>query len=76
MTDEQIRANIRLVRYLVKKYPTIQYLIGHSEYRQFEGHPLWLERDEGYRTDKVDPGERFMNAVRQGVADLGLLGPP
>jgi N-acetyl-anhydromuramyl-L-alanine amidase AmpD len=76
MTDEQIRANIRLVRYLVRKYPTIRYLIGHSEYRQFEGHPLWLEQDEGYRTDKVDPGERFMNAVRQGVAGLGLEGPP
>ena len=76
MTDEQIEANIRLVRYLVEKYPTIEYLIGHSEYRQFEGHPLWLEVDEGYRTEKVDPGERFMNAVRRGVADLGLQGPP
>ena len=76
MTDEQIDANIRLVRYLVKKYPTIEYLIGHSEYRQFEGHPLWLEQNEGYRTEKVDPGERFMNAVRNGVADLGLHGPP
>ena len=76
MTDEQIEANIRLVRYLVKKYPTIEYLIGHSEYRQFEGHALWLEQDEGYRTEKVDPGERFMNAVRNGVADLGLHGPP
>ena len=76
MTDEQIEANIRLVRYLVKRYPTIEYLIGHSEYRQFEGHPLWLELDEGYRTEKVDPGERFMSAVRRGVADLDLLGPP
>ena len=76
MTDEQIAANIRLVRYLARKYPTIEYLIGHSEYRQFEGHPLWLEQDEGYRTEKVDPGERFMNAVRNGVADLGLQGPP
>ena len=76
MTDEQIAANIRLVRYLVKKYPAIQYLIGHSEYRQFEGHPFWLELDEGYRTDKVDPGERFMSAVRRGVADLELQGPP
>lgn len=76
MTDQQIAANIDLVRYLVKKYPTIQYLIGHSEYRQFEGHPLWLERDEGYRTEKVDPGERFMSAVRKGIADLELNGPP
>ncbi len=76
MTDEQIAANIELVRYLVEKYPTIRYLIGHSEYQQFEGHPLWLELDASYRTEKVDPGDRFMNAVREAVADLGLQGPP
>lgn len=76
MTDEQIEANIELVRYLAEKYPTIRYLIGHSEYQEFEGHSLWLELDEGYRTEKVDPGDRFMTAVRERVADLGLLGPP
>jgi N-acetylmuramoyl-L-alanine amidase len=76
MTDEQIEANVQLVRYLAGRYSSIEYLIGHSEYREFEGHPLWLELDEGYRTDKVDPGDRFMAAVREGVADLGLLGPP
>jgi len=76
LTDEQIAANIRLVRYLVRKYPTIRYLIGHMEYRKFEGHPLWLELDESYRTEKIDPGDRFMTAVRNAVADLGLEGPP
>ena len=76
MTDEQIAANIQLVRYLAEKYPTIQYLIGHMEYREFEGHPLWLELDEDYRTEKVDPGDRFMTAVRDAVADLRLEGPP
>ena len=76
LTDEQIAANIRLVRYLVRKYPTIRYLIGHMEYQRFEGHPLWLELDETYRTEKVDPGDRFMTAVREAVADLGLEGPP
>lgn len=76
MTDEQIKANIELVSYLVEKYPTIRYLIGHSEYQQFEGHPLWLELDESYRTEKVDPGDRFMNAVRDAVANLRLEGPP
>jgi beta-N-acetylhexosaminidase len=76
LTDEQIAANIRLVRYLVRKYPTIRYLIGHMEYRRFEGHALWLELDESYRTEKIDPGDRFMTAVRKAVADLGLEGPP
>ncbi len=76
LTRAQIKANIRLVRYLVDKYPTIEYLIGHHEYQQFEGHALWRELDDGYRTEKVDPGDRFMAAVRAGVADLGLKGPP
>jgi N-acetyl-anhydromuramyl-L-alanine amidase AmpD len=76
LTDEQIAANIRLVRYLATQYPTIQYLIGHMEYREFESHPLWLELDEGYRTEKTDPGDRFMTAVREAVADLELEGPP
>jgi beta-N-acetylhexosaminidase len=76
LTDAQIEANIRLVRHLVRRYPTIRYLIGHMEYRRFEGHPLWLELDEDYRTEKIDPGDRFMTAVREGVAELGLDGPP
>ena len=76
LTRAQERANIELVRYLKNKYPTIDYLIGHYEYRKFEGHPLWLEVDDGYRTVKDDPGPRFMSAVRSGVADLKLMGPP
>lgn len=76
LTEAQVAANARLVRYLARKYPTIEYLIGHSEYRAFEGHPLWRERDPGYRTAKIDPGERFMRAVRARVAELGLKGPP
>ena len=74
LTGAQVAANIALVRYLVRKYPTIEYLIGHHEYTAFEGHPLWRERDAGYRTSKIDPGERFMGAVRAGVRDLGLKG--
>lgn len=76
LTDEQVAANIQLVRYLRKRYPTIEYLIGHHEYRHFENHPLWRERDPAYRTVKTDPGDRFMTAVRNGVADLRLKAAP
>lgn len=72
LTDAQLEANARLVRYLKSKYPGIEYLIGHYEYRAFEGHPLWLEQDPTYRTEKTDPGERFMTALRHRVKDLGL----
>src|SRR5690606_30676404 len=48
LTKKQIKSNIWLVKYLSEKYP-IEYLIGHYEYTNFEGHELWLEVDEGYR---------------------------
>ncbi len=63
LTKKQLRANIFLVRYLAEKYD-IDYVIGHHEYQRFEGHPLWLEVDEGYRTEKTDPGDEFMKKVR------------
>jgi len=75
LTQAQVEANIALVRYLSKKYPTITHLIWHHEYRKMEKCDLWLERDDGYRTKKADPGEQFMWEVRQGVVDLNLTKP-
>lgn len=71
LTKEQLRSNTRLVRSLAKTYP-IEYLIGHYEYTAFEGNPLWLEKDSGYRTTKTDPGEEFMNKVRSNLSDLSF----
>ncbi|WP_420601701.1 peptidoglycan recognition family protein [Flagellimonas sp.] len=64
LTKEQLKSNIWLVKYLAEKYE-IDYLIGHYEYTNFEGHPLWLEVDDGYRTEKTDPGIDFMKKVRK-----------
>lgn len=63
LTDAQLKANIDLIDYLSSKYD-ISYVIGHHEYRNFEGHPLWLEKDQGYRTEKSDPGDAFMSEIR------------
>lgn len=78
MTDAQIQSNIDLVRYLKARFPSISHVIGHYEYRSFEhaGHDYFQEHDSRRRTRKVDPGEDFMGAVRTGIQDLGLLGPP
>lgn len=76
LTPAQLRSNIALVRYLKARYPSIQYLIGHYEYRQMEKTPLWLEKDKGYRTVKNDPGKKFMRDVRRNVKDLKLKTPP
>lgn len=62
LTTAQEKANIWLVNYLAKKYQ-IEYVIGHYQYTNFENHSLWLEKDDGYRTKKVDPGESFLNNV-------------
>ena len=67
LTPAQLRANIKLVKYLQAKYPTIKNIIGHYEYRDYENTPLWLEQDASYRTIKSDPGEKFMNDVRSAL---------
>ena len=72
LTDGQLKANEYIVRYLKQKYPSIEYLIGHYEYTLFEHHPLWKESDSTYRTQKTDPGVRFMTLLRERVSDLKL----
>jgi len=76
LTPAQRKSNIALVKYLVAKYPTIEYLIGHHRYKQMEQTPLWLEIDNGYRTVKSDPGDKFLNDVRKGIKPIILKKPP
>jgi len=63
LTDAQLKSNIKLVNYLSDKYH-IDYVIGHYQYTNFEGHELWLEKDDGYRTVKTDPGKEFLAAIK------------
>jgi N-acetylmuramoyl-L-alanine amidase len=72
LTDAQLNANIWLVKYLKKKYKTIDYLIGHHEYTTFQNTPLWKETNSKYRTNKSDPGDDFMEKLRNGVKNLNL----
>jgi hypothetical protein len=75
LTRAQVSANVRLVRQLAGRHD-ITHLIGHHEYRAFEGHPYFRERLRSYRTRKRDPGARFMRQLRRQVDDLELDGPP
>ena len=75
LTDAQLRANAFLINKLTQTYG-IEYLIGHYEYPLFEDHPLWKELDDGYRTEKIDPGREFMKRLRANVQELQLKGPP
>ena len=75
LTKAQLKANAWLVTHLTKEHD-IEYLIGHYEYPLFEKHPLWKEIDDGYRTEKTDPGKLFMKKLRSRVDSLGLMGAP
>jgi len=75
LTEAQILANIWLVKYLASKYK-IEYVIGHYEYTNFVGHKLWLEKDDGYRTEKTDPGSYFLNRVKSAITELNLKPTP
>ena len=76
LTPQQVQANIDLVYYLKAKYPSIEYLVGHHEYRPMEQTPLWLEKDKGYRTVKNDPGDAFVKKVYNKTECLGLKRAP
>lgn len=75
LTNDQIIANVKLVRYLNSKYK-IDYLIGHDEYLNFRNTPYWKETDPKYITIKRDPGKSFMEAVRLQTRDLNLKSKP
>lgn len=75
LTKKQLRSNIYLVNYLASKYD-IDYVIGHQEYTLFEGHPLWLEVDDGYRTEKTDPGMDFVEKVRNATKKFNFKTVP
>jgi beta-N-acetylhexosaminidase len=67
LTNAQLEANVFLVDYLKKRFDTIEYLVGHYEYRCFEDHKLWLELDDSYRTNKDDPHPNFMEALAKKI---------
>jgi len=41
-----------------------------------ESTSLWLELDKGYRTNKSDPGAKFMKEMREATQKLQLKMPP
>ncbi|MGY8915886.1 MAG: peptidoglycan recognition protein family protein [Flavobacteriales bacterium] len=75
LTRPQRRSNVWLVKYLKSKYD-IEYLIGHFEYTNFVDHPYWLERDDSYRTEKTDPGIRFLKRVKRATKKLNFKPTP
>ncbi len=75
LTDQQLKANEYLIRYLYKRY-NIEYVIGHYEYTKFKNTALWKETNPNYQTGKNDPGVEFMNRIRNDIQDLAVKGAP
>lgn len=68
LTEEQLKANVNLVRYLKNKYITIKYVIGHYEYNKASmlHYSLFKEMDKNYKAyGKLDPGIDFMNELKE-----------
>jgi hypothetical protein len=73
LTEAQFKANVELVQYLHYKYP-IRYVIGHMDYATFKNHPLWKELDPDYLTEKVDPGNEWMERLYKAFNQVGVFG--
>jgi N-acetylmuramoyl-L-alanine amidase len=68
LTLAQVKSNARLIKSLLMKFPSIEYLIGHLEYTDITlpHYRLFLERVREYRpTVKRDPGKEFMRKLRR-----------
>lgn len=72
LTAEQLQANIFLIRYLHEKYPTIKYIFGHYQQVEARASGLFIENVPDYFAEKIDPGKKFMKALRENLECDGL----
>ncbi len=72
LTVAQLVANVKLIRYLHAKYPTIEYVFGHYQQDAARASGLYLELVPDYYAIKPDPGKIFMGALRAALEKDGL----
>ena len=72
LTAAQLAANVRLIKYLHAKYPTIQYVFGHYQQNSARASGLYIEHVAGYHSIKTDPGPTFMRGLRAQLESDGL----
>ena len=73
LTQEQMEANVQLIRYLHQKYPTILYVFGHYQQDIARDSGLYIEHVDGYHSIKSDPGPIFMQGLRLNLENDGLI---
>ncbi len=72
LTEAQLAANVRLIKYLHEKYPTIKYVFGHYQQDKARASGLYIELVKGYYSIKTDPGSKFMRGLRKQLESDGL----
>ena len=73
LTEAQLVANVRLIRWLHEKYPTIKYVFGHYQQGKARASGLFIENVRGYYAIKIDPGKKFMRGLRAQLESDGLI---
>ena len=73
LTEAQLAANVRLIKYLHEKYPTIKYIFGHYQQNAARASGLYIENVAGYYSIKTDPGPQFMRGLREQLESDGLI---
>ena len=73
LTEAQLAANVRLIKWLHEKYPTIKYVFGHYQQGKARASGLFIENVPGYYAIKTDPGPKFMRGLREELEGDGLI---
>ena len=73
LTVAQLVANVKLIKYLHAKYPTIRYVFGHYQQDAARASGLYIELVPDYYAIKTDPGKIFMGALRAALEKDGLI---
>ena len=73
LTEAQLESNVRLIKYLHEKYPTIKYVFGHYQQDKARASGLYIENVAGYYSIKTDPGPIFMRGLRTQLESDGLI---
>lgn len=69
LTPAQLDSDEAMIRYLASRHPTVETMIGHSEYRGFEETYIFSEKT-AYRSDRVaEPGKKFLADLRERLDD-------
>ena len=76
LTSAQIESDAKLIEFLAKKYPSVQYMIGHDEYNDtsLPHYKYFKSLNSKYKPyGKIDPGPKFMSKLRKRLADDGVV---